>query len=385
MSIFRPKIDITHQYVYSFDMSSTTFDPNRPFNELPPLPPAQVVETVPVLKAIIAAKEKLAELRTACQLIPNPEILTSTIPLREARASTEIENIVTTNDELFRAAWNVDAEPTPATKEALRYNAALHAGLESIGQRPLSAKTTQIVCETLQSDEPHIAPFRSYPGAFIGNPHTQQCIYTPPEGREVIEQHLSRWERYIYSEHDVDSLVKMALLHYQFEAIHPFTDGNGRTGRILNVLYLLQEALLPFPVLYLSGYIVENKAQYYRCLNRVTTESAWEDWLLFMIRGVEVAATDAATMIADLRQVQDEITAVIRDAGIISPAKEMSEITMVRPYLRIQDVEDSGLVKRQTAATWLNHLVDIGVLSETKRGRQRIFINDAALRVLTRE
>lgn len=135
MSIFRPKIDITHQYVYSFDMSSTTFDPNRPFNELPPLPPAQVVETVPVLKAIIAAKEKLAELRTACQLIPNPEILTSTIPLREARASTEIENIVTTNDELFRAAWNVDAEPTPATKEALRYNAALHAGLESIGQR----------------------------------------------------------------------------------------------------------------------------------------------------------------------------------------------------------------------------------------------------------
>lgn len=385
MSIFRPKIDITHQYVYSFDMSSTTFDPNRPFNELPPLPPAQVVETVPVLKAIIAAKEKLAELRTACQLIPNPEILTSTIPLREARASTEIENIVTTNDELFRAAWNVDAEPTPATKEALRYNAALHAGLESIGQRPLSAKTTQIVCGTLQSDEPHIAPFRSYPGTFIGNPHTQQRIYTPPEGREVIEQHLSRWERYIYSEYDVDSLVKMALLHYQFEAIHPFTDGNGRTGRILNVLYLLQEALLPFPVLYLSGYIVENKAQYYRCLNPVTTESAWEDWLLFMIRGVEVAATDASTMIADLRQVQDEITAVIRDAGIISPAKEMSEITMVRPYLRIQDVEDSGLVKRQTAATWLNHLVDIGVLSETKRGRQRIFINDAALRVLTRE
>ncbi|WP_256880802.1 Fic family protein [Corynebacterium diphtheriae] len=237
----------------------------------------------------------------------------------------------------------------------------------------------------MQSDEPHIAPFHSYPGTFIGNPHTQQRIYTPPEGREVIEQHLSRWERYIYSEHDVDSLVKMALLHYQFEAIHPFTDGNGRTGRILNVLYLLQEALLPFPVLYLSGYIVENKAQYYRCLNRVTTESAWEDWLLFMVRGVEVAATDAATMIADLRQVQDEITAVIRDAGIISPAKEMSEITMVRPYLRIQDVEDSGLVKRQTAATWLNHLVDIGVLSETKRGRQRIFINDAALRVLTRE
>ncbi|WP_454973123.1 Fic family protein [Corynebacterium propinquum] len=385
MSIFRLKIDITHQYVYSFDMSSTTFDPNRPFNELPPLPPAQVVETVPVLKAIIAAKEKLAELRTACQLIPNPEILTSTIPLREARASTEIENIVTTNDELFRAAWNVDAEPTPATKEALRYNAALHAGLESIGERPLSAKTTQIVCGTLQSDEPHVAPFRSFPGTFIGNPHTQQRIYTPPEGREVIEQHLSRWERYIYSEHDVDSLVKMALLHYQFEAIHPFADGNGRTGRILNVLYLLQEALLPFPVLYLSGYIVEHKAQYYRCLNRVTAESAWEDWLLFMIRGVETAATDAATMIADLRQVQDEITASIRDAGVISPAKEMSEITMVRPYLRIQDVEDSGLVKRQTAATWLNHLVSIGVLSETKRGRQRIFINDAALRVLTRE
>ena len=261
MSILGGKIDIFGGYVYSLDMSDhSPFDPNVPYNNLPPLPPRDEVETVAVLKAVIAANKELGALDSACRLIPNPAIITSTIPLREAQASSEIENIVTTNDELFRAAYAVDAEPTPATKEALRYNKALHLGVESLATRPLSIHTAQQVCSALQ-DAPAVV--RSMPGTYIGDPVKKIKFYTPPEGKEIIEQHLSQWERFIYSDHGLDPLVLLALLHYQFEAIHPFYDGNGRTGRILNILLLVQEGLLRLPVLYLSGYIVNNKADYY--------------------------------------------------------------------------------------------------------------------------
>ncbi|WP_293768097.1 Fic family protein [uncultured Corynebacterium sp.] len=358
-----------------------TFDPNVPFNNLPKLPPANEVETRAVLKATIAAREKLAELRTACQLIPNPDIITSTIPLREARASSEIENIVTTNDELFRAAHHIDAEPTAATKEALRYSFALREGVRSLKDRPLSVKTAIAVCGTLQGNE---AQIRSTPGTYIGNPHTGERRYTPPEGFDTIMGHLSTWENYMHSDHDVDDLVKMALLHYQFEAIHPFYDGNGRTGRIINILYLLQQSLLELPVLYLSGYIVENKSEYYRLLNAVTASDAWEEWLLFMIRGVEVSSMAASSLIADLRAVQETMVHDIRAAGVISPAMEIAELALIKPYLRIRDVEGTGLVKRQTASAWLNHLVSIGLLESHAVGREKIFINHRALEVLTR-
>ena len=358
-----------------------TYDPDIPFNDLPSLPPAGEVETRAVLKATIAAREKLAELRTACQLIPNPDIITSTIPLREARASSEIENIVTTNDELFRAAHHIDAEPTPATKEALRYSFALREGVRSLEDRPLSIKTAQTVCSTLQGNE---AQIRSTPGTYIGNPQTGQRRYTPPEGFDVIMGHLSAWENYIYADHDVDDLVKMALLHYQFEAIHPFYDGNGRTGRIINILFLLQQALLELPVLYLSGYIVDNKSEYYRLLNAVTAAGAWEEWILFMIRGVEQSAAAASSLIADLRAVQETMAADIRAAGVITPAMEIAELALIKPYLRIRDVEGTGLVKRQTASAWLNHLDSIGLMEARTVGREKIFINHRALEVLTR-
>lgn len=383
------KIDTFEKLVYSFSMTASrphasehsAFDPNVPFNDLPKLPPAREVETRSVLKATIAAREKLAELRTACQLIPNPDIITSTIPLREARASSEIENIVTTNDELFRAAHHIDDEPTPATKEALRYSFALREGVRTLKDRPLSAKTAITVCSTLQGSEARI---RTTPGTYIGNPQTGERRYTPPEGYDTIVGHLSAWENYIYSEHDVDDLVKMALLHYQFEAIHPFHDGNGRTGRIINILFLLQQALLELPVLYLSGYIVENKSEYYRLLNAVTAADAWEEWILFMIRGVEVSSMAASSLIADLRAVQETMAQDIRDAGVISPAMEIAELALVKPYLRIRDVEGTGLVKRQTAAAWLKHLDSIGLLEARTVGREKIYVNHRALEVLTR-
>ena len=338
--------------------SDVSFDPNRPYNELPPLPPRELVETRKVLKTVIGATKELARLDSACRLIPNPEIITSTIPLREAQASSEIENIVTTNDELFRAAYAVDPEPTTATKEALRYNAALRMGVESLSDRPLSIHTATQVCTALH-DSP--ARIRSTPGTYIGDPAKKIRFYTPPEGKDIIEDHLGKWERFIYTEHDLDPLVLMALLHYQFEAIHPFYDGNGRTGRILNILLLIQEKLLHLPVLYPSGYIVGNKNDYYRLLRAVTSENAWEEWILFMVRGVEESARAATDMIEKLWQLQEETAVRLRNDIEISSAKELAELLFTHPYIRITNIEEAGLAKRQTAARWLRMLTEIGV------------------------
>lgn len=354
--------------------------PDRPYNNLPALPPDKPVETISVLKAVIRAREQLAALDTACRLIPNPYIITSTIPLREAQASTEIENIVTTNDELFRAAWNVDLDPTPATKEALRYREALNAGVANLTDRPVSLKSAEQIGSILLGRP---ALIRSTPGTYIGDPRRGTRVYTPPEGKEVLEGHLAAWERFIYSEHGVDPLVLMAMTHYQFEAIHPFHDGNGRTGRILNVLLLIQEGLLRLPVLYLSGFIVSNKDSYYRLLRGVAENSEWEQWILFMVRGVEEAAREAFELIGRLRGLQEDTAARIRSLGGSVPAAEMAELLIINPYIRIQDVVDSGLAKRQTASVWLSSLVEAGMLVEVKIGRQKIFINSAALNILT--
>ena len=355
------------------------FDPEAPFNQLPPLPPSQVLETPKVLKAVIEARVALAALNTACRLIPNPDIITSTIPLREAQASTEIENIVTTNDELFRAEYNVNPAPDPATKEALRYRDALRHGVKLLGNRPVSEKVAIEIASTLTGNP---ATVRSTPGTYIGDPVTGTRRYTPPEGRDVIERHLTEWERFIYSDHGLDPLVLMAATHYQFEAIHPFYDGNGRTGRILNILLLLQEDVLDLPVLYLSGYIVQNKSSYYRLLRAVTADNAWEDWILFMVDAVASSARATADLIDELTRAQAETRDHIRELGI-QPAAELSELLYMQPYVRIADLPAKGLATRQTASIWLSSLAQAGILEEQKAGRTKIFLNTAALEILT--
>ncbi len=236
------------------------------------------------------------------------------------------------------------------------------------------------VCSILNGQP---AQIRSTPGTFIGDPRTRRRLYTPPEGKQIIEAHLSAWEEFIYSDHGLDPLVLMAATHYQFEAIHPFYDGNGRTGRILNVLLLIQQEVLRLPVLYLSGYIVDSKSDYFRLLRGVTAEGQWEDWILFMVRGVRVAAVEATTMINDLRLAQEATAEKIRELSI-SAGAELAHLLFVKPYVRIADVEAAGLAKRQTASAWLGQLVDAEVLSEHKAGRTKVFANDSALRILTR-
>ncbi|MCJ7857487.1 Fic family protein [Corynebacterium kalidii] len=361
---------------------SPSFDPMVPFDDLPPLPPHGEIETRRVLKAAIRAREQLATLNTACRLIPNPTIITSTIPLREAKASTEIENIVTTNDELFRASQGIDTAPTAEAKETLRYNEALHLGNRSLTERPLSVRTAIDVCSALQNAPVSI---RSTPGTYIGDRRSNTRTYTPPSGAETIQRHLSSWERFIYTDHDLDPLVLMAVLHYQFEAIHPFHDGNGRTGRILNILLLIQEGILELPVLYLSGIIVRRKEEYYDRLLAVTSQGSWEEWILFMLQAVEEAARESSDLINDLRAMEESMSTRLREECSIAPAKELAELLFTLPYIRIRDIEAHGLARRQTASHWLTQLVDKGILEQAQAdGRQKLFINRGALDILTR-
>ncbi|WP_235460023.1 Fic family protein, partial [Yonghaparkia sp. Soil809] len=247
--------------------------PNSPYNDLPDLPPPIDVESKRILKQVAEARAALASLDQAARRIPNPRVLLNSIPLLEAQASSEIENIVTTADELF-AADQLDEDSTrPEAKEALRYRVALLDGVRRVRDRPLSATTLITICSTLQAREMRV---RDLPGTFIGNPATREAIYTPPDGQRLLMERLDAWARFVHTSTALDPLVVMALAHYQFEAINPFSDGNGRTGRIVNILLLIDRGLLSEPILYLSRYIVQNKAEYYRLLLAVTAEAAWE-------------------------------------------------------------------------------------------------------------
>jgi hypothetical protein len=225
------------------NMTGVKWSPNRPFNDLPALPPAVDLETKAVLKRCITARAALAELKQAAELIPNQAMLINTLPLLEARASSEIENIVTTADRLFRHL-DADTDADPATREALRYRQALLDGFRQINQRPLNTRTAETVCTRIRGVEMTV---RRVPGTALVNDRTGEVIYTPPEGEREIRNLLANWERFLNTETSIDPLVRMAAAHYQFEAIHPFADGNGRTGRVLNSLFLIQEDLLTLP------------------------------------------------------------------------------------------------------------------------------------------
>ncbi len=259
------------------------FDRNRPFNDLPPLPPSTELESKAILKKAISASRALAELKGMAERMPNQAMLIDSLVLQEARASSEIENILTTNDEIFKAASDESLPASGEAKEVLRYRQALNHGFRQIKSRPLA---TGLFIEIAQLIKQTDFGLRRMPGTRIANSRGE-TIYTPPEGEAVIRDKLRELENFMHADDGLDLLVKMALVHYQFEAIHPFTDGNGRSGRILNILYLVDRGLLNLPVLYLSRYIIDHKAAYYEGLRRVTEEGAWGDWLLYMLDAVE--------------------------------------------------------------------------------------------------
>lgn len=353
------------------------WDPRRPHDALPGLPPDADVETRPILRRCIAARVAVADLNRAADLLPNPAILIETLPLLEARASSEIENVVTTTDRLFRHA-RAGHDADPATREALRYREALLEGARS--GAPLSTRTAEAICSRIKGIEMRV---RRVPGTTIANASSGDVIYTPPEGEPKLRDLLADWERFVHADTPLDPLIRLAIAHYQFEAIHPFTDGNGRTGRILNSLFLVERGLLAQPILYASRYLIANKADYYRRLLGVTRDAAWEPWILFMLRGIEATATWTTTMIQSIRDLHDRTAERLREQLPKVYSRELVDVIFANPVCRIAQLVDARIAKRQTASTYLKALVDIDVLEEQSAGREKLFIHRELLALLT--
>nr|WP_250544741.1 Fic/DOC family N-terminal domain-containing protein [Canibacter zhuwentaonis] len=350
---------------------------------MPQIPEAKL-ETRKVLKALPSARAILAELDRAAKQTVNPSLFISAVHLFEAQASSEIENIITTTDELFTAAsqesTTVSTYTTAATKETLRYKEALTEGTEAIRQRPLTANAAKDICSTIYGYDVRI---RDTPGIYIRDATRNTRRYTPPEGKAVIEQKLGDWEKFIHSA-NIDPLLIMAAAHYQFEAIHPFSDGNGRTGRIINLLILKEHELLSEPVLFLSKHIIKHKNRYYDLLLNVTKENDWESWLLFMLEAITVTAHDTLSTLDQAQELRNDYKEELRQTLSSGANEDLLDTIFRLPYCRIANVEQYCNVSRPTATKWLEVLTAEGILLKRKNGRENIYINREFMRILSR-
>ena len=359
------------------------FDPQKPYNDLPLLPPpAELIENNDVLKKCIDARVALAELKQAAELIPNAAVLVNALPLLEARASSEIENIVTTTDKLFEFVDIAEDKADAATKEALRYRTALFEGSKMVQRRMLSTDMAIQICSTIKGIELDI---RDDSGTRLSNRKTGAVIYTPPIGQKLLVEKLQNWADFMHQHTNIDPLVRMAVQHYQFEAIHPFTDGNGRTGRIMNILFLLEQGLLNSPILYLSRHIIQNKGEYYRLLNEVTHNQDWEAWVMYMLDGVEQTCIWTTDKIKAIRELMQHTSQYMQKQLPKTYSWELVEVLFKQPYCRINNLVSARVAKRQTASVYLKQLCDIGVLREVKSGRETLFVHPKYIELLTGE
>jgi Fic family protein len=361
----------------------TDFDPSLPYNDLPDLPPPRAqIESTEILKRCINARVALAELKQAAELIPNSAVLVNALPLLEARASSEIENIVTTTDKLFEFADIAEDRADAATKEALRYRTALYEGTKMVQRRMLTTDMAIQICSTIKGMELDI---RAEPGTTLKSRMTGEVIYTPPVGQELLIGKLDNLAAFMREQTDIDPLVRMAVQHYQFEAIHPFVDGNGRTGRIINILFLVEQGLLDSPILYLSRFIIQNKAAYYRLLQQVTAEQDWRSWILFILDGVEETCTWTTDKIKSIRELMEHTAEYVHGRLPKTYSWELVEVLFKQPYCRIGNLVEAGIAKRQTASVYLKQLCEIDVLKELKSGRETLFVHPKYIELLTGE
>ena len=363
-----------------FSKPTRLWRPDKPFNELPSLPPGADLETKAILKQCIRARAALSELKQAGELIPNQTLLINTLPLLEAQASSAIENIITTTDRLFQFR-EMDENADAMTREALRYGQALLNGVQSLKKRPLATRSAEEICSHIKDRPMRV---RTVPGTALAR-SSGEIVYTPPEGEDLLRDLLANWEKFLHEATEIDPLVRMAVGHYQFEAIHPFTDGNGRTGRVLNSLFFISEGLLTLPILYLSRYIIQHKADYYRLLREVTKTDRWEAWILFMLKGVEETAHWTVAKIAAMRKLQKNTTDFVRKSAPKIYSHELMDLIFELPYCRIQNVTAKKIAVRQTASAYLKGLVRLGVLEEKPVGREKLFIHPKLMRLLTRD
>lgn len=351
------------------------------YNDLPLLAPKCELETKETLKLCVKARVALEGLRQALVLIPNQKLLIHTIPILEAQASSEIENIVTTTDTLFR--YMDEPEKTdPMTKEVLRYRTALWSGLESLKKCPISTRTATAICSALRGMPVDV---RTMPGTYIGNATTKTVIYTPPSGEAVIREKLQNWAEFLNSESPLDPLIRLAVAHYQFEAIHPFDDGNGRTGRVLNILYLIDQKLLDLPILYLSRYIIEHKSEYYARLLGVTEKEDWQSWILFMLEAITETAQWTRKKVLAIHELQEETIRKMKESPELHKiySSELVNCIFAMPYVRINALVEKNLGTRQTVSKYLRALVKAEILNEINTTKTHLFVNAKLLEALT--
>lgn len=342
-------------------------------NSLPIIDEAEL-ETKPVLKKAASAHRYLAELKGVAASIPNEAILINTLTLQEAKDSSEVENIITSHDDLFKAELSTDYL-TPATKEVQDYAVALKQGFERVRQSKLIRLND--ILEVQQTLEGNKAGLRKLPGTELKNQQTGQVVYTPPQDAKAIEKLMTNLVEYINDESlsDLDPLVKMAIIHFQFESIHPFYDGNGRTGRILNILYLVTQGLLDLPVLYLSRHIIRNKGDYYRTLQQVRDNNDWESWALFMLTGIELTAKQTIYLIEEMKTLMMCYKHGIREHLPKIYSQDLLNNLFRHPYTKIEFVVNDLGVTRLTATKYLDQLVESGFLQKQKIGRSNYYIN----------
>lgn len=354
------------------------YNPEQAYNDLPLLPPTVEVETKKILKQAIISNKVLGELKGRADEIPNQSMLVNAITLQEAKDSSEIENIVTTQDTLYKAFSSNISTTDAQTKEVLRYRQALWEGYTDLSKRPLSTNSFIQIVQTIKEND---AGIRNAPGTKITS--NNKTIYTPPEGEAVIRNLLKNLEDYIHAEDDVDLLIKLAIMHYQFEAIHPFFDGNGRTGRVINMLFMVENRLLDTPILYLSKYIIEHKNEYYTNLRGVTENFEWEAWILFILKGIEETALYTLDKINSINRLMQE-TIVLAKEQLPSRvySKELIELLFEQPYCKVKYLVDKDIAKRQTAAEYLSELEAIGILKSQKVGVENLYLNVKLVEVL---
>ena len=356
------------------------FARTAPYNALPTLPPLTEVETKRTLKLAIKARAALSDLKGAGRLIPNQAMLVRAIVLQEAKLSSEIENIVTTNDDLYRALSKDSVEGNPHTKEVLRYGEAIWTGVGHL--RAEGLLTSNLFSELATIMNAVQTDIRRLPGTRIANPITKEVVYSPPEGEETIGRLLHNLSEFLYADDDTDPLIKLAVAHYQFEAIHPFHDGNGRTGRVLNILYLVEQGLLELPALYLSRYVIQNKGAYYRGLRDVTESGAWEDWVAYMLQAIAATAVETRERIEAIHGAMNEAKEMIRREAPKMYSHELVETIYSQPYTRIAFLEERGIAKRQTASVYLKRLEELGVLKGVKVWRETLYLNARLMSLL---
>jgi Fic family protein len=351
--------------------------------ELKKLPVEKDLETKKILKKLATAHRALAELKGVATSIPNESILINTLGLQEAKDSSAIENIITTYDDLYKAELNVKEIKSLNAKEVHNYIEALKKGFSLISKRKLI--TNNIIIEIQSLLENNNAGFRKVPGTSLKNASTGEIIYTPPQDVAEIKDLMSNLEIFINDNEfsELDPLIKMAIIHFQFESIHPFYDGNGRTGRIINVLYLVLQDLLNLPILYLSKYIIANKGDYYRLLQEVRDKDEWENWILFMLNAVIETSNDTISVIEKIKTLLIEYKHKIRnDYKFYS--QDLLNNLFKHPYTKIEFLEEELSVSRITAATYLNKLADDGLLRKEKLGTANYYVNYRLFEILSK-